>query len=129
METQPEPRQDSVQARGSARLAWILGTVAISLAMVGPCFSYLPMVAAIPLSIASIWQARAAMKLAEADEVTQAYGQTAVVSGALALSWSAVVLTIIVVLVALYFLFFVGYIGLILALVAAMPPPGAPVTP
>lgn len=124
METPASPDPvETLRVKGSARLAWILGTVAISLAMVGPCFSYLPMVVAIPLAIVSIFQARTALASSSLDESGQVYGQTAIVSAVLALVWSVVVLGILLAIVALYFGFFVAYIGLIIALIGNLPPP------
>lgn len=112
-----------MRVKGTARMAWILSSIAIALAMVGPCFTYIPMLLAIPLAAISIYQARTALRSSAIDEAGQVYGQTAVVSSVMALSWSLIVIGILIVIIMLYFGFFVAYIGLILALVASMPPP------
>jgi hypothetical protein len=115
---------ETTRVKGTARMAWILGTVAIALALVGPCMSYVPMMMAIPLAVVAIAQARGALRSSAIDEAGQVYGQTATVNAIMALSWSIIVLGIIALIVLMYFGFFVAYIGLILALVMAVPPQG-----
>jgi len=105
----PTTETDTVRER--ARTAWTLGLVAMTLAMVGMCFSYMPFLLAIPVSIFALQQARTALGSPAIDEPGRIYGRTAQITSTIALSFSTFVVVIMVSFITLYFGMFAFIFG------------------
>jgi hypothetical protein len=116
------PATEADAVREKARTAWTFGILAISLAMTGMCFSYVPFLLAIPIALVAMNQARTALGAAAIDEAGKVYGRTAQILSTIALSFSIFVVVLIALFVLLYVMMFASMFGLMLA----VPPPPAP---
>lgn len=117
----PTTATDRVRER--ARSAWSFGIIAMSLAMTGMCFTYIPFLLAIPIALVGLSQAREALGNPDLDDAGKVYGRTAQILSTIALSFSTLVLVLIVTFMVLY----VGFLASIFGLAASLPPPPPPV--
>lgn len=85
-----------------ARTAWTLGLVAVGLAMVAPCTSYLTAFGALPLGLMALARARRVTEAGGGDEATGVYARTAQITGLIAAVWSGLLLLFLGSIVLLY---------------------------
>lgn len=97
--------------RDTARNAWSFGLLAIVLAMIAPCGSYMTLLAALPLGLVAMSRARLVLAAPNLDPTTEVYARTGQIAGLSAAVWSIVVLVV----VGGFVLMYVGMIALVVA--------------
>ena len=89
--------------RDTARNAWTFGVVAVVLATVAPCASYVTVAAALPLGLLAMSRARTVLASPNVDEATTIYARTGQILGLGAAAWSVLLLLFVSAIVLLYF--------------------------
>ncbi len=97
-ETQPF----DAELRDIARNAWSFGLLAVVLAMVAPCGSYLTLLAALPLGLVAMSRARAVLSAPNLDPTTEVYARTGQITGLSAAIWSGIILVLLLAFILLY---------------------------
>lgn len=88
--------------REQARTAWTLGLVAMGLAMVAPCGSYLTLLGALPLGLMAMSRARRVLDHGSLDEGTEVYAKTGQITGLISAIWAGILLLIVGSVVLMY---------------------------
>lgn len=127
MPDSPESRPGvDPELRELARSAWTFGLLAMGLAMLTPCSSYMSTLMALPLGLFAMARARAVLESpVQLDEATELYAKTGRITGLSAALFSGIFL----VLIGTFIVVYVGFILAMFAAVGASAPPPVPVGP
>lgn len=125
MENAEHPPEVDAGLREIARNAWTFGLLAIGMAVMIPCTSYLSALAALPLGLVAVGRARGVLEAErKVDEATEVYARTGRILGLMAAGVSGTFLALVVTFILLY----AFMVAAIFGFAATVPtPPPAPV--
>lgn len=111
--------------RETARTAWTFGLLAMGLAMLTPCSSYMTTLIALPLGMVAMSRAKVVLESgAPLDEATELYAKTGRITGLSAALFSGMFLLFVASIILLYMGLIAAMFGA--AFVAAPPPMPVP---